>query len=75
MSCKMFLAQVAATVMSAADPNAFVAAGQSESNANGFVRLPGSDPHYQRVTGYVEDVSEPDYHQACEGPPARLSGT
>src|SRR5579859_7203326 len=66
MSCKMFLAQVAATVMLVSDPNAFVAAGQSESNSNGFVRLPANDTHYQRVKGYVEDVPDPDYHQASE---------
>jgi alpha-L-fucosidase len=62
----MFLAQVAATVVLVAEPNAFIVAGQSESNSNDFVRLPASDTHYQRVKAYVEEVPDPDYHQASE---------
>ena len=62
----MFLAHVAATVILVANPNGCVAAGPSESNSNGFVRLPASDTHYQRVKGYVEDVPDSDYHQASE---------
>lgn len=62
----MFLAHVAATVMLAAQTDAFAAAGQSESNSDGFVRLPASDTHYQRVKGYVEEVPDPDYHHASE---------
>jgi hypothetical protein len=62
----MFLAHVAATVLLVADPDAFAATGQSESNSSGFVRLPASDTHYQLVKGYVEDVPDRDYRHAPE---------
>ncbi len=61
MTGKKVLAQatVAALLVTAAPSH-----GQSDSNT--FVRLPVSDTHYQRVKGYVEEVPEPDYHQASE---------
>ena len=63
---KLFLVHLAAMLALAADPEAFVAAGQLDSNSDSFVKLPASDTHYQRVKGYVENVPDPDYHQASE---------
>jgi len=37
-----------------------------EIRAETRVKLPASDTHYQRVKDYVEEVPEPDYHQASE---------
>ena len=42
------------------------AADQSSDASSSFVRLPASDTHYRRVRGYVEEIPEPDYHQASE---------
>lgn len=63
-SCILFSAAVVALGASAPPLEQIVVA----PDPHGFVltKLPSSDTHYQRVKGYVEDVPDPDYHQAPE---------
>ena len=60
------LTHAAAAVLLATAPSAFAAEYQSRGGSNDLVRLPASDVHYQRVKGYVEELPQPDYHQASE---------
>jgi len=66
MTCKMFLAHATAAALFAAAQNAFAAADQPPGGSNGFVKLPAGDSHYKRVKDYVEEVPDPDYHQASD---------
>jgi hypothetical protein len=64
MTCRIFLAQATLTALLASGQNALAAVNPSQSGSNTFVKLPVSDTHYQRVKDYVEEVPDPDYHQA-----------
>jgi alpha-L-fucosidase len=66
MTCKMFLTYATVAALLAAAQNALAAADQSPSGSSAFVKLPASDSHYKRVKDYVEEVPDPDYHQASE---------
>src|SRR5437899_1462080 len=66
MKVRILISQAIMASLLVAGQNTFGAQDQGPTESDSLVKLPASDTHYQRVKQYVENIPEPDYHQASE---------